>query len=54
MAQHNLAKAKAIHLEREALRDANMSAMKHGTVAARLQSFVNHAYRRPNAKPRGR
>ena len=54
MAQHNVAKAKAIHQERQAQRDANLSAMKRGTVATQLQGFINHAYTRPNAKPRGR
>ncbi|MFW4500418.1 hypothetical protein [Plasticicumulans acidivorans] len=54
MAQHNVAKAKAIHQVRQAQRDANVAAMKRGTVATQLQGFINHAYKRPNAKPRGR
>ncbi|MBW7930864.1 MAG: hypothetical protein H3C57_06110 [Gammaproteobacteria bacterium] len=49
MAQHNVAKAKAIHQERQGRRDANVAAMKRGTVATQLQGFVNHAYKRPNA-----
>lgn len=53
MAQHNVAKAKAIHQVRQAQRDANVAAMKRGTVATQLQGFINHAYKRPNAKPRG-
>lgn len=52
MAQHNVAKAKAIHQERQGRRDANVAAMKRGTVATQLQGFINHAYKRPNAKPR--
>lgn len=52
MAQHNVAKAKAIHQERQALRDANVAAMKRGTVATQLQENINKAYR--GAKPRGR
>lgn len=54
MTQHNVAKAKAIHQEHQTLRDANLSAMTHWTVAVQLQGFVNQAYKRPNAKPRGR
>ena len=54
MAQHNVAKAKAIHQERQGRRDANVAAMKSGTVSTQLQGFINHAYKRPNAKPRGR
>ncbi len=54
MAQHNVAKAKAIHQERQTLRGVNVAAMKRGTVATQLQGFINHAYKRPNAKPHGR
>ena len=54
MAQHNVAKAKTIHQERQGRRDANVAAMKRGTAAHQLQGFINHAYKRPNAKPRGR
>ena len=34
--------------------EAGLAAMKRGTVATSLQGFINHAYKRPNAKPRGR
>ena len=54
MAQHNVAKAKAIHQVRQAQRDAQVSTMKRGTVATQLQGFINHAYKRPSAKLRGR
>ena len=48
----NVKKAKAAHEQQ--VRDANVAAMKRGTVATQLQGFINHAYKRPNAKPRGR
>jgi len=54
MAQHNVTKAKAIHVPRQNARDAQVAAMKRGSVATGLQGIVNHAYKRPNAKPRGR
>ncbi|MDC6093430.1 hypothetical protein PPG32_04850 [Lautropia mirabilis] len=50
----NVKKAKAAHEQRQQVRDANVAAMKRGTVATQLQGFINHAYKRPNAKPRGR
>ena len=39
---------------RAAARNTQIAAMKRGTVATQLQGFINHAYKRPNAKPRGR
>jgi hypothetical protein len=45
MAQHNVAKAKAIHQVRQAQREANLAAMKRGTVATQLQTKINKAYR---------
>jgi len=50
----NVKKAKATHEPRQQVRDANVAAMKRGTVGTQLQGFINHAYKRPNAKPRGR
>lgn len=50
----NVKKAKATHEQRQQVRDANVAAMKRGTVATQLQGLINHAYKRPNAKPRGR
>ncbi|MBN5129915.1 hypothetical protein JY420_13695 [Stenotrophomonas maltophilia] len=54
MAQHNVAKAKAIHQVRQAQRDASVVAMKSGTAVTQLPGFINDADKRPNAKPRGR
>lgn len=54
MAQHNVAKAKFIHQERQGRRNASLSAMKRGTFATWLRGFTNHAHKRPNAKTRGR
>lgn len=48
----NVKKAKAIHEQRQAARNANVAAMKRGTVATQLQENINKAYR--GAKPRGR
>ena len=49
MAQHNVAKAKAIHQKRQAQRDANVAEL---TKAAQpLRGFMPSAPR-PNAKPR--
>ena len=50
----NVKKAKATDEQRQQVRDANVAAMKRGAVATQLQGFINHAYKRPNAKPRGR
>lgn len=54
MGQHNVAKAKATHQERQCRRDANVAVMKRRIVVTQLQGFINHAYKRPNAKPCGR
>jgi hypothetical protein len=48
----NVKKAARIHEERAAARNTQIAAMKRDTVATKLQGFVNHAYKRPNAKPR--
>jgi hypothetical protein len=44
----------ATHEQRQQVRNANVAAMKRGTVSTQLQGFINHAYKRPNAKPFGR
>jgi hypothetical protein len=48
----NVKKAKAIHQERQQPRDANVAAMKRGSVGTRLQDTINKAYR--GGKSRGR
>ncbi len=48
----NVKKAKAIHEERKATRNAQVAAMKRGSVATGLQTTINKAYR--GTKPRGR
>jgi len=48
----NVKKAKAIHQERQARRDVQVSAMKRGSVGTRLQDTINKAYR--GGKARGR
>lgn len=48
----NVKKAKAIHQERQARRDAQVAAMKRGSVATGLQDTINRAYR--GGKSRGR
>lgn len=48
----NVKKAKAIHQERQAHRDAQVSAMKRESVGTRLQDTIKKAYR--GSKARGR
>jgi len=48
----NVKKAKAIHEQRQQAREANVAALKRGSVATQLQANINKAYR--GTKPRGR
>lgn len=50
----NVKKAKAAHEQHQQMRDANLAAIKRGIVTMQPQGFINHAYKRPNAKPHGR
>ncbi len=52
MAQHSVRKAKAIHEQRQAKRDAHVSGLKRGTVATNLQGMVNKAYKQPGKRGR--
>lgn len=52
MAQHNERKAKAIHKQRQAKRDAHVSKLKRGTVATNLQSMDNKAYKQAGKRNR--
>lgn len=52
MGQHNVTKAKAIHTIRQKARDAQVAAMKRGTVTTELQGFINKSYKGLNAKGR--